>query len=75
MISCRSLLTRRHSRNLSESRILSSATIVPEDGVVADVTSRKDKLCLIPGNAVGTAAPEGIPVCYRSTRQTGRLCK
>ena len=38
MMSCRSLLITRHLRNLSESRIkLSSATMVPQDGVVADI--------------------------------------
>eukprot|EP00670_Eutreptiella_braarudii_P023770 CAMPEP_0174346018 /NCGR_PEP_ID=MMETSP0811_2-20130205/1581_1 /TAXON_ID=73025 ORGANISM="Eutreptiella gymnastica-like, Strain CCMP1594" /NCGR_SAMPLE_ID=MMETSP0811_2 /ASSEMBLY_ACC=CAM_ASM_000667 /LENGTH=30 /DNA_ID= /DNA_START= /DNA_END= /DNA_ORIENTATION= len=30
------------------------------------MTRSKDKLYLIPGNAMGTATPEGIPVCYRS---------
>eukprot|EP00670_Eutreptiella_braarudii_P002389 CAMPEP_0174300488 /NCGR_PEP_ID=MMETSP0809-20121228/58488_1 /TAXON_ID=73025 ORGANISM="Eutreptiella gymnastica-like, Strain CCMP1594" /NCGR_SAMPLE_ID=MMETSP0809 /ASSEMBLY_ACC=CAM_ASM_000658 /LENGTH=33 /DNA_ID= /DNA_START= /DNA_END= /DNA_ORIENTATION= len=33
------------------------------------MTRSNDKLNLIPGNAVGTATPEGIPVCYQSTRQ------
>ena len=33
------------------------------------------KLHRIPGNAAGTATPVGIPVCYWSTRQTGRLRK
>ena len=42
---------------------------------VADITHCEDELYLIPGNAAGTATPEGIPVCYRRTRQTGRLSK
>ena len=29
-----------------------------------DITRNEDKLYLIPGNAVGTATPESIPVCY-----------
>jgi hypothetical protein len=68
MTSCRSLLIRRRSRKISKNQgsELSSATIVPQDGVVADITRSKDKLYLIPGNAVKTATPEGIPVCYRS---------
>ena len=37
---------------------MSSATIVPQDGVVADITRSKDQLYLIPGNAVGTAMPD-----------------
>ena len=56
-------------------RELSSATIVPQDSVVGDITRHKDELHLIPGNAAGTAMPKGIPVCYWSTRQTGRLSK
>ena len=48
---------------------------VPQDGVVADTTRSKDQLYLIPGNAVGIATPKGIPVCYRGTRQNGRLSK
>ena len=43
--------------------------------LVVDITRSKDKLYLIPGNAVGTATPEGIPVCYWSTRQTGAPSK
>ena len=37
---------------------------------MADITRSKDLLYLKPGNAVGTAMPEGIPVCYRSTKPT-----
>ena len=40
---------------------LSNATIVPQGDAAADITHREDKLILIPGNAVGTATPEGIP--------------
>ena len=40
--------------------------IVLQSNVVADIARTEDKLYLIPGNAVGTATPEGIPVCYRS---------
>ena len=55
MIRCRSLLITRHSRNQGSE--LSSATVVPQDGVVADITRGEDELYLIPGNAVGTATP------------------
>ena len=75
MISCRSLLIRRHSRNLSESRISAVPCYISQDGVIADIRRSEDKLYLIPGNAVGTATPQGIPVCYWSTRQTRRLSK
>jgi hypothetical protein len=40
--------------------------MVPQGDVVADITRNDDELNLIPGNAVGTATPEGIPVCYWS---------
>ena len=50
----------RHSRNLSESRIRAVQT-VPQDGVVADITHRKDLLYLIPGNAVGAATARRHP--------------
>ena len=48
MTSCRSLLIRRRSRKISKNQgsELSSATIVPQDGVVADITRSKDKLYL-----------------------------
>jgi len=48
--------TREISR--SQGSELSSATIVPQDGVVADITHSKDLVYLMPGNAVGTATPE-----------------
>ena len=48
---------------------LSSATIVLQGNVVADITRSEDKLNLIPGNAAGTTRPEGIAVCYWSTRK------
>ena len=71
MASWRSPLTRKHLRNLSESRIRAviDATIVPQGDVVVDMTRSEDKLMLIPGNAVGTATPVGIPVCYWRTRK------
>ena len=39
------------------------------------MTRREDELYLIPGNAVGTATPEGIPVCYRRTTKTKQQTK
>ena len=49
---------------------LSDAMSVPQGDVVAYMTRSEDKLILIPGNAVGTATPVGIPVCYWSTKKT-----
>ena len=47
MISCQSVLIRRNSRNLSESRIRATiATIVPQDAVVVNIRCGKDKLHL-----------------------------
>ena len=42
---------------------LSNATNVPQGDAVADITRSEDEPILIPGNAVGTATPKGIPVC------------
>ena len=39
----------------------SNAMIIAQSDVVADMTRSNDKLNLIPGNAGGTATPEGIP--------------
>jgi hypothetical protein len=46
-----------------------------QDRVVADLTRSKDKLHLIPTSVGGTATPEGIPVCYCSTRQPAKVSK
>ena len=70
---CSSEGTRKISQNQGSE--LSGTTMVPQHGAVADITRRNDQLYLIPGNAVGTTAPKGIPVCYWSTRQTRRLSK
>ena len=59
--------TREISRNHGSE--LSDATIVPQNDEGADMRCSEDELNLMPGNAVGTATPEGIPVCYRSTRR------
>ena len=48
---------------------LSHATIAPQGDVVADIARREDELNLIPGNAAGTATPQGMPGCYWSTRK------
>ena len=60
MTACSLEGTREISRNQGSE--LSSATIVPQDGVVAGITRSRDLLYLISGNAVGTATPESIPV-------------
>ena len=51
--------TRAISRNQGSEP--SNATIIAQSDAVADMTRSNDKLNLIPGNAVGTATPEGIP--------------
>ena len=56
------------ARNPSESRI--RAVQCYDCPAVVDITGSEDKLNLIPGNAVGSATPVGIPVCYWSTRKT-----
>ena len=43
--------------------------IVPQRDAVVDTTRGEDEPNLMPGNAVGTATPEGIPVCDRSIRK------
>ena len=60
--------TRENSQN--QGAELSHATIVPHGDAVADITRSEDKLNLMPGNALGTATPEGAPVCCWSTRKT-----
>ena len=60
--------TREISQNQGSE--LSDAEIVPQGDVVADMTRSEEKLNLIPGYAVGTATPVGIPVCNCSTRKT-----
>ena len=34
------------------------------------MTRSEEELIRMPGNAVGTATPRGIPVCYWSTKKT-----
>ena len=51
--------TREISQNQASE--LSSAAIVPQGDVVADITRSEDKLNLIPGNAAGTATTQRHP--------------
>ena len=55
--------TREISRNQGSE--VSDATVVSQGDLIADMTRSEDKLILIPGNAVGTATPVGIPACYK----------
>ena len=57
--------TRESSRNQESEQ--SSATIVPQLSVMADMTRRQGELKLKPEDAAGVATPIGIPQCYRST--------
>ena len=73
--SWRSPLIKRREISRNRGSELSNATIVRQGDAVADITRREDELNLIPGNAVETATPEGIPVCHWSTRKPEGLKK
>ena len=60
--------TRETSQNKGSE--LSNATIGPQSDVVAEVTRGEDEVNLTPANALGTATPEGVPVCDWSTGAT-----
>ena len=60
-LEARSSLTRRHSKNLSESRIRAVQCYdCPRRRCGSGITRREDKLNLVPANAAGTATHPSV---------------
>ena len=63
-------LTRRRFVDIVHVDVCPCVVCTAQSDVVRGITRSEDELHLMPGNAAGTATPEGIPVCDWSTRNT-----